>query len=118
MRIALYGTDGEKLEEHKQRLHKNIVGIGDTVEIICCQDEEELKAHLKDYQIIFMEETVLDKLEQYLKNNPNRRKVTLSFGKENGTFFVDDVYYVEADLSQIHLVTKEGEFLFPNNQEE
>lgn len=58
-----------------------------------------------------MEETALDKLEQYLKNNPNRRKVTLSFGKENGTFFVDDVYYVEADLSQIHLVTKEGEFL-------
>ncbi len=46
MRIALYGTDGEKLEEHKQRLHKNIVGIGDKVEIICCQDEEELKAHL------------------------------------------------------------------------
>ena len=111
MRIAIYGTDGEKLEEHKQRLHKNIVGIGDTVEIICCQDEEELKAHLKDYQIVFMEETALDKLEQYLKNNPNRRKVTLSFGKENGTFFVDDVYYVEADLSQIHLVTKEGEFL-------
>lgn len=53
MRIALYGTDEEKLEGHKQRLHKSIVGIGDTVEIICCQDEEELKAHLKDYQIIF-----------------------------------------------------------------
>ncbi len=31
MRIALYGTDEEKLEGHKQRLHKSIVGIGDTV---------------------------------------------------------------------------------------
>ena len=111
MRIALYGTDEEKLEKHKQRLHKNIVGVDDAVEIICCQDELELKDHLKDFQMIFMEETALDKFEQYLKNNPNRRKVSLSVGKEVGTFFVDDIYYVEADLSRIRLVTKEGEFL-------
>lgn len=111
MRIALYGTDGEKLEEHRQRLHKNIVGVDDTVEIICCQNEQILKDHLKDFQVIFMEETVLDRFEQYLMNNPNRRKVTLSVGKEIGTFFVDDIYYVEADLSRIHLVTKEGESL-------
>lgn len=111
MRIALYGTDEEKLEKHKQRLHKNIVGVDDTVEIICCQDELELKDHLKDFQMIFMEETALEKFEQYLKNNSNRRKVTLSVGKEIGTFFVDDIYYVEADLSRIRLVTKEAEFL-------
>ena len=111
MRIALYGTDGDKLQKHKERLYKNIVAVDDTVEIICCQDEKLLKENLKDFQMIFMEETALDKFEQYMLNNPNRKKVTLSVGKEIGTFFVDDIYYVEADLSKIRLVTKEGEFL-------
>lgn len=111
MRIALYGTDGDKLQKHKQRLYKNIVAVDDTVDIICCQDEKLLKENLKDFQMIFMEEEALDRFEQYLMNNPNRRKVTLSVGKEIGTFFVNDIYYVEADLSKIRLVTKEGEFL-------
>ena len=111
MRIALYGTDGDKLQKHKQRLYRNIVSVDDTVEIICCQDEESLKANLKDFQMIFMEESALDQFEQYIMNNQNRRKVTFAVGKEIGTFFLDDIYYVEADLSKIHLVTKEGDFL-------
>ena len=69
MRIALYGTDGDKLQKHKQRLYKNIVAVDDTVEIICCQDEKLLKENLKDFQMIFMEETALDKFEQYMLNN-------------------------------------------------
>ena len=107
---ALRNRRGET-GKHNQRLHKTIVGVDDAVEIICCQDESEIKDHLKDFQMIFMEETALDKFEQYLKNNPNCRKVTLSVGKEIGTFFVDDIYYVEADLSRVHLVTKEGKIL-------
>lgn len=111
MRIALYGTDEDKLQKHKQRLYRNIVSVDDTVEIICCQDEESLKANLKDFQMIFMEESALDQFEQYIMNNQTRRKVTFAVGKEIGTFFLDDIYYVEADLSKIHLVTKEGDFL-------
>lgn len=111
MRIALYGTDGDKLQKHKQRLYRNIVSVDDTVEIICCQDEESLKANLKDFQMIFMEESALDQFEQYIMNNQTRRKVTFAVGKEIGTFFLDDIYYVEADLSKIHLVAKEGDFL-------
>ena len=44
------------------------------------------------------------------QGNSNRKKITLAVGKEIGAFFVDDIYYVEADLSKIRLVTKDGEF--------
>lgn len=110
MRIALYGTDRNKLQKYKDKLHRNIVALDDTVEIVCCQDEEMLKENLKDFQIIFMEETAVEQLAQYIQGNSNRKKITLAVGKEIGAFFVDDIYYVEADLSKIRLVTKEGEF--------
>lgn len=61
--------------------------------------------------MIFMEEMAIGQLEQYIQGNSDRKKITLAVGKEIGTFFVDDIYYVEADLSKIRLVTKDGEFL-------
>lgn len=111
MKIALYGTDENMLKKHKEKLYRNIVALDKGVEIFCYKDEKLLKKNLKEYQIVFMEESALNKFEEYIMNNPNRKKVTLTVGKEIGTFFVDDIYYVEAELSRIHLVTKEGEFI-------
>lgn len=111
MKIALYGTDESVLENHKRRLYKNIVALDKEVEIFCYKDENILKQHLKEYQIVFMEEAALAQFEEYIVANPSRKKVTWALGKEIGTFFVDDIYYVEAELSKIHLVTKDGEFI-------
>ncbi len=51
----------------------------------------------------------IKELKKCLSGEKVWRKITFSAGKELGTFYVDDIYYVEAELSKIHLVTEKEE---------
>lgn len=113
MRIALYGTDLRKLRMHKQRLQENFAKIDNEVEISCYEDKGLLKNNLEDFQVIFMEETSLQKFEMYAESEKSRKKIAFAIGKEIVTYYIKDIYYVEAELSKIHLATKDGEYILP-----
>ncbi len=115
MKIALYGTDKEELVKEKERLVKNFANAktSQKVEICCFHDEEQLKKNLKNYQIILMEKEGITEFKKCVSGEKNCRKITFSAGKELGTFYVDDIYYVEAELSKIHLVTCNEEHVLP-----
>lgn len=113
MRIALYGTDLRKLRMHKQRLQENFAKIDNEVEVSCYEDKELLKNNLENFQVIFMEETSLQRFEMYAEFEQSRKKITFTTGKEIVTYCIKDIYYVEAELSKIHLTTKDGEYILP-----
>lgn len=115
MRIALYGNNKEELEKDRERLVNNFANDKTTqkVEVFCFHDEEELKKNMKDYQIILMEKDGIKEFKKCVSGGNARKKITFSAGKELGTFYVDDIYYVEAELSKIHLVTGSEEYVIP-----
>lgn len=113
MRIALYGTDSKSLRMHKERLQENFANIDNEVEVFCYEDEESLKSNLKKFQVIFMEEAIMQKFETYADYGQSRKKITFTAGKEVVTFYIKDIYYVEAELSKIHLVTRDSEYILP-----
>lgn len=115
MKIALYGSNKEELVKEKERLVNNFANekTSQKVEVFCFYDEEELKQNLKHYQIILMEKEGIKEFKKCLSGEKARRKITFSTGKELGTFYVDDIYYVEAELSKIHLVTEKEEYVIP-----
>ncbi|MGN0368905.1 MAG: LytR/AlgR family response regulator transcription factor, partial [Wujia sp.] len=113
MRIALYGTDAKRLNMHKKHLLQNFALIDNEVHVSCYEDEDELKSNLTDYQVIFMEETIIKQFESYTEQAQEKKKITFTAGKEVVTFNLGDIYYVEAELSKIHLMTKDGEYVLP-----
>lgn len=113
MRIALYGTDVKRLKQHKQRLQESFAKIDNKVEVACYEDEELLKNNLKNYQIIFMEEPIMKQFEVYAENWRGMKRITFRAGTEIETYLISDIYYVEAELSKIHVVTKGGEYILP-----
>lgn len=115
MKIALYGSNKEELVKEKERLVNNFANekTSQKVEVFCFYDEEELKKNLKHYQIILMEKEGIKEFKKCLAGEKVRRKITFSAGKELGTFYVDDIYYVEAELSKIRLVTEKEEYVIP-----
>lgn len=115
MRIALYGMNKDEMAREKERLINSFANdeCAKQVKIDCFQDEEELKSNLRNYQIIVMEQQGIKEFEKCLSGEKLRRKITFSAGKELGTFYVDDIYYIEAELSKIHLVTSKEEHVIP-----
>lgn len=115
MRIALYGNDKDELEKERERIVKSFANSGteQRIEIFCHQDEQELKKNLMSYQIILMEKEGIREFKKCVSGGKKRKKITFSAGKELGTFYVDDIYYVEAELSKIHLVTNSDEYILP-----
>lgn len=115
IRIALYGNNEEELEQNRKEFVHNFANneIDKEIEIACFHEEEKLKEKLKEYQIILMEKEGLRQFKKCVSERKKRRKVTFSAGKELGTFYLDDIYYVEAELSKIHLVTKSDEYVLP-----
>lgn len=115
IRIALYGNNEEELEQNRKEFVHNFANneIDKEIEIACFHEEEKLKEKWKEYQIILMEKEGLRQFKKCVSERKKRRKVTFSAGKELGTFYLDDIYYVEAELSKIHLVTKSDEYVLP-----
>lgn len=115
MKIALYGSNKAELERERERLASNFTNekASQKLEIFCFHDEDELKKHWKNYHIILMEQEGITEFEKCVSSEKTRRKITFSAGKELGTFYVDDIYYVEAELSKIHLVTGSEEYVIP-----
>lgn len=115
MRIALYGSNKDEIEKERERLVNNFTTdkMSQKVEVFCFHDEEELKENLKNYQIILMEKEGIIEFSKCMTGEKIQKKITFSAGKELGTFYLDDIYYVEAELSKIHLVTGNGEYVIP-----
>lgn len=115
MRIALYGNDKEELLREREKLVQKFTKnkTEQRVEIVCIQDRKELEENLKKYQIVLVEKEGINEFHKCMSGERTRRKITFATGKELGTFYVDDIYYVEAELSKIHLVTGMGEYVIP-----
>ena len=113
MKIALYGSDKTELEVERDRIVQGYAK-GESqkdLEIFCIQDEEEMRQTLKDYHMILVEQEGIREFKNIVFNEKDRKKVTISAGKEMGFFYVDDIFYVEAELSKTHFMTVSGEFV-------
>lgn len=115
MRIALYGNDKEELEKECKKLINKFENnkSEQKVKVVPIHDEKELKDNIKKYQIILMEKEGIKEFHKYMSSEKAGRKITFVAGNEIGTFYVDDIYYIEAELSKIHLVTNTGEYVMP-----
>ncbi len=113
MQIALFGTDSNVLKKHKETLKEKFKGMDSEVIVSCYDDEELLKNNLKNYQVILMEEPIMEKFETYAEYRTDKRKITFTTGRGLETYYIRDIYYVEAELSKIHLITKEREHILP-----
>lgn len=113
MKIALCGTDEESLNLHKRKIKKYIRDVDDKSEITCIKNEEVDERDMREYQMILVGEAAFSEFEEIVNRKNERRRIALSVGKELNTFFVEDIYYVEAELSKVHLMTRDGEFILP-----
>lgn len=69
-------------------------------------DIELLKKNLCIYDLIVMNEEIIKKVQMEPKH-----KVVFSWGKKLINCFVDDIYYVEAELKNVHIHQHIGEFI-------
>lgn len=113
MRIALCGTDAERVEEHKMRLTEGLSAMNQIVESVDYVEEDMLHRTGTGYDIAFFEENAVGQFEEYVKAAANRRKLTLKAGTQIWSFYIDDIYYVEAQLNKIHVVTRVADILLP-----
>ena len=111
MRIALCGTDAERVEEHKTRLTEGLSAMNQIVEAVDYVEEDMLQD--AGYDIAFFEENAIGQFEEYVKAAANRRKLTLKAGTQIWSFYIDDIYYIEAELNKIHVVTRAADILLP-----
>lgn len=113
MRIALCGTDAERVEEHKIRLTEGLSAMNQIVESVDYVEEDMLQSVSSKYDVAFFEESAVWKFEEYVKAAANRRKLTLKAGTQIWSFYIDDIYYIEAELNKIHVVTTAADILLP-----
>lgn len=114
MRIALYGNDKDELErEWEKSFNYDTDNYKHRIEIFSHQDEQKLMENLAGFQIVLMETEGIRGFKRFLSEEQEEKKITFSAGKSLYTFCLDDIYYIEAELSKIHLVTGSEEYVLP-----
>lgn len=96
MKVALYGEHKKELEIRKRQIKKACQAHGLTAAVNTYLDEVLLKDHLSEYDVVCMN----DRLVQLLKE---REQVAFSTGGDIETCYVDEIYYAEAELKDVHI---------------
>ncbi|HCJ09319.1 MAG TPA: hypothetical protein DHV96_13485 [Lachnospiraceae bacterium] len=113
MRIALYGIGEDQLDKHKDILRSRLSVVNQQAEIHCYQNEQKLYKDMSNYDVVFLREEALRQFEDYIMYASDRKKITMKAGKELRSFYLDDIYYIEADLNRVHLMTNREENILP-----
>lgn len=106
MKIALYGTCTEELKHTKELIQEYLGNIGIDSSIDFYAEYDLLKESLLQYDIVSLTERFLEILECRAP-----RIITFSWGKKIKNCYVDDIYYAEAELKNVHIRFEEGEMM-------
>ncbi|MBR1865614.1 MAG: LytTR family transcriptional regulator [Lachnospiraceae bacterium] len=112
MRIALIGMSLEELQQHRRRMETYYSRMGEPVEIQCYEDAGKLQETMFQFHIILLRETGISEFEQWLERE-QRKRICLVTRKEIVTCPVEDVCYIRAELSTIHLHRRNGTVTLP-----
>ena len=106
MKIALYGNCIEELKNTKQLIQEYLKGMDIDLSIDLYVQEDLLKASLLQYDIVSLTERFMEILECRVS-----KKVIFSWGKNIKNCYVDDIYYAEAELKNVHIRFAEREMM-------
>ncbi len=104
MKIALYGNSTEKLKNRKELIQEYLKNIDLSIDFYT--EEDLLKNRLLEYDIVSLTEHFMEILECRVP-----KKVTFSWGKKIKNCYVDDIYYAEAELKDVHIRFAKGEMM-------
>lgn len=106
MKIALFGSSMKNLMgDQTSMCQMSGNGEGDN-RLDYYTDIELLKENLCMHDLIFMNEEIIKQIQM-----EPRHKVAFSWGKKLISCFVDEIYYVEAELKDVHIYQHFGEFM-------
>lgn len=97
MKIAVYGKMDE-ISKRKKRIQKYFQTLSENVEIDTYTSRELLMEQLLQYDSICMTEKAVDMITGDYAN-----EVMFQWGKKVRTCNINDIYYVEADLKNVHI---------------
>lgn len=107
MRIALYGKHEEELQKWKVRIKGQFCNVNHNNFFIDIFTEERLlRTNLLRYDIVCLTEQFVDAL-----GGREDKRVTFTWGKKIVSCYVDDIYYVEAELKNTSIRYYESEML-------
>jgi DNA-binding LytR/AlgR family response regulator len=104
MRVALYGKSIEKIQEKKEQITGSLCGENMDCNVDLYTEKQLLKTNLFQYDMVCLTDSFLE-----LLGNEKRREVTFAWGKRMETCYVDDIYYVEAELKNVHIRYEKSE---------
>ncbi len=96
MKVALYGEHKRELERERCQIETACEAHGLMAVVNSYLDEALLKDHLSEYDVVCMN----GKLVQLLKE---REQVAFTSGGNIETCYVDEIYYAEAELKDVHI---------------
>lgn len=106
MRIALYGDSIAELQKREEKLRKLFHDNVSSYVIEYYTDEQLLSSNVLRYDFICMTDQVYE-----LCSANKRHEVTFSHRKKIDNCYLDDIYYVEADLKNVHIHFKKNELM-------
>lgn len=106
MRIALYGDNVEVLQKRADDIREFFLNNGTSFVIDRYTDERLLKTNLLQYDFV----CTTDQFSEILKNK-ERHEVAFAYGKKLESYYVDEIYYAEAELKNTHIWHRENETL-------
>lgn len=95
------------------RQKHSLGAMNQMVEAVDYVEEDMLQGGAAKYDVAFFQEDAVQQFEEYMKAAFNRRKLTLKAGKQIWRFYIDDIYYIEAELNKSHVVTGTVDILLP-----
>ncbi|MBQ4057951.1 MAG: LytTR family transcriptional regulator [Lachnospiraceae bacterium] len=105
MKIAVYGKMDE-VSKQKKQLQKYFQTFDEKVEIDTYTNQELMIKQLSRYDSVCMTENAVDLITGAYAN-----EVMFEWGKKVRTCNVNDVYYAEADLKNVHICFERKELL-------
>ena len=106
MKVALYGKRMEILLKNKEMLEESFAATKGLIEIDCFSDWNSIGDNVLCYDIIVLSEVIMKEMSNYA-NEQKQQTLTLSVGKRIETFNIEKILYIEAELKNVHIWTKD-----------
>lgn len=106
MKIALYGDSIERLNDMKKLIQEYLRDLDMDLRIDFYSDENLLRERILQYDIVSLTDRFIKILEYRVP-----KKVTFAWGKKIRNYYVNDIYYAEAELKDVHIRFAEGEMM-------
>lgn len=112
MRLVLYGKEEERLLLYRKSLLEDFERMGRQVQIDYFVNIKDLKKAMFQYDAMILTDKMANDFVHRM-NIIGKKSITFSAGKVIRSCFQEDIYYIEADLKQVHVWGRNEDFILP-----